>query len=85
MSTPHPFDDSSFQVGGLTVDSATDKVAIYGSLDLTRDGTGLAKARHLQAYLARVIEVLEATERAGQLPPSVPVETPTRRANPLEG
>lgn len=81
----HPFDDTSFQVGDLTVESAADRVALYGSLDLTRDGTGLAKARHLQAYLARVIEVLEAADRAGQLPASVPVAAPTRRANPMEG
>lgn len=85
MTAPQPFDDSSFQVGDLTVESAADRVAIHGSLDLTRDADGLARARQLQAYLNQVVQTLEVVQRAGHLPAAVPVDRPTRRANPLAG
>src|SRR4051794_4282295 len=41
--------------GGLTVESRTDRVSVYGGLDLTRDKRGLAHARELEALPDRVV------------------------------
>ena len=69
-----PFVDESVGIGGLTVENRTDRVSVYGSLDLTRDKQGLAHARDLQAVLDRVVRALEAD---GNLPDKVapPVAT----------
>lgn len=65
-----PFADeaASMAVGGLTVENGTGRMALYGSLDLTRDKQGLAHARALHAVLAQVVQALEG---AGPLPDAV--------------
>ena len=65
---PFADDAASMAVGGLTVENGAERVALYGSLDLTRDKRGLAHARALQAVLAQVVQVLEG---AGTLPDAV--------------
>ena len=57
---PFADDAASVSVGKLTVENGTDKVALYGSLDLTRDKQGLAHARALQGLLDQVVQRLEA-------------------------
>ena len=42
--TPFADDAASMSIGGLTIENGTDRVVIYGSLDLTRDKQGLAHA-----------------------------------------
>lgn len=46
-----------------------DRVALYGTFDLTRDKQGLAHARALKALLDQVVQVLEADKA---LPDAVP-------------
>jgi hypothetical protein len=76
MSEFHPFaDDSRSQsIGDLTVENGTDKVSLYGSLDLTRDKAGLARARDLRAILDSVVRTLEAD---GDLPETIAPPEPT--------
>ncbi len=66
-----PFENESsvLTIGGLTLENRTDRVSIYGSLDLTRDKVGLELARTLKANLDAVVTKLESEhlpEKIGQ-------------------
>ena len=76
MSDFEPFADDtrSTSIGGLTVENGTGRLAIYGSLDITRDRAGLANARALHDLLTRAVATLEAD---GSLP-----DKPKRQAGP---
>ena len=67
---PFADDAASLGVGGLTIENGTDKLSLYGTLDLRRDKAGLADARALAAVLAHAVAVLEA---AHDLPDAAPV------------
>lgn len=68
-------------IGKLTVENGTDRVALYGSLDLTRNKHGLAQALVLKALVDQVVQHLQA---AGDLPDAVPGATPTKSVpNPV--
>jgi hypothetical protein len=56
-----PFNDdsASTSVGKLVIENGADRLALYGSLDITRDQEGLTAARQLQALLAQAVEALE--------------------------
>ena len=78
---PFADDSGSLGIGGLTVENGTDRVAVYGSLDLTRDKAGLEHAREVHALLGCIVETLEA---AGPLPDKVPPpDEPEVAANPF--
>ena len=72
---PYQNEEDSTAIGALTIENRLDRIALYGSLDLTRDQVGLAQARQLRALADAVVAVLEA-DRA--LPDHIvvkPVET----------
>ena len=71
MTTIKPFADeaASVSIGELTIENGTDRIALYGSLDLARDKQGLAHARALAALLDQAIQILEADT---SLPDAVP-------------
>ena len=48
--TPLADDAASISIGELTVENGTDRIALYGSLDLTRDKPGLAQGRALKDF-----------------------------------
>jgi hypothetical protein len=79
-AAPRPFDDTAFAIQGLTIESAADRIALHGSLDLTRDRAGLAQARQLAAYLHATVAALEADPA---LPATVGTEAPIEQANPF--
>ena len=82
MITPFVNESESVGIGGLTVENRTDRVAIYGSLDLTRDKEGLGHARRLRALLDEVVRALEGEE---DLPDEVPApKRPERVKNPFQ-
>jgi hypothetical protein len=56
-----PFKNESDAVtfGDLKVENREDRVAIYGSLAITRDRAGLANAKALQSLLERIVRELE--------------------------
>ena len=84
MTTLTPFadDTASVSIGTLTLENGTDRIALYGSLDLTRDLQGLEHARTLKAILDQAVRVLEAQK---DLPGAVPAALlPGRVANPFD-
>jgi hypothetical protein len=84
MTTIKPYanESDSLAIGGLTVENRTDRVSIYGSLDLTRDKQGLAHARALGAFMDAVISALESDK---DLPEHIaPPEKPDEVKNPFQ-
>ena len=82
MFTPTADDPTSTSIAKLTIENGTDRIALYGSLDLTRDRQGLAHARVLQAILDQVVRVLEAQT---DLPDAVPAAAALRSVvNPFK-
>lgn len=78
---PFADDAASLGIGDLTVENGRDRIAVYGSLDLTRDKAGLKRARDLKAVLDAIVGHLEATH---DLPHAVPEpEAPTSVKNPF--
>ena len=67
--TPFANDSAAIEIGDLKLENGRDRIACYGSLDLTRDKTGLALARQLHAVLAAVVQVLEGD---ANLPDTIP-------------
>ena len=57
--TPFADDTASITIGGLTIENGTDRLAIYGTSDLTRDRPGLTIAKELRALLDAAIKVME--------------------------
>lgn len=76
MKTIKPFANESDSVGiaDFTVENRSDRVSLYGSLDLTRDKEGLKRARDLRDLLDRVVAALEGEKN---LPDRVPPPEPT--------
>ena len=79
--TPFADDAASVSIGKLTVENGTDRVVLYGSLDLTRDEHGLAQALVLMELVDGVVRHLQGVEN---LPDSVPGATPAKSvSNPF--
>ena len=66
---PFADDSAATSVGDLRLENGHDRIAVYGSLDLTRDQAGLALAREMREVLDSVIQALEADKA---LPASIP-------------
>jgi hypothetical protein len=80
--SPFANESESLGIGDLTVDNRTDRVSIYGNIDLTRDKAGLDQARLLKAVLDRVVQALESEK---SLPDKIaPPDTPDEVANPFQ-
>ena len=78
MTTLIPFADdaASVSIGKLTIENGTDRLALYGSLDITRDHRGLAQVRALQAVLDQAVQTLEAQkDLPAELPRVEPIKT----------
>ncbi len=78
-----PFEDDSESgaIGELTVENGKDRIALYGSLDITRDQAGLALARELAGFLDKVIARMVADQA---LPEKVaPPKAPSKVRNPF--
>ena len=80
--SPFANESESLGIGDLTIENRMDRISIYGTIDLTRDKTGLEHARMLKAVLDRVVQVLES-ER--DLPDRIaPPDTPDEVPNPFQ-
>jgi len=77
----HPFRNESecLQIGDLTIENRTDRVSIFGSIDITRDKEGLARVRDLQSILALALAELEGAD----LPDHIAVEAADTVENPF--
>jgi hypothetical protein len=78
---PFSDDSASLSIGELTIENGTDKVALYGSLDMTRDKSGLKQAKALKAAVDAIVKALEQDKA---LPDeSGPTEEPQQVKNPF--
>lgn len=77
---PYQNEMDSLEIDALTIENRTDRIAIYGSIELTRDRKGLQNARELKALLNTVVMALE-TEQA--LPAQISIRPAERIPNPL--
>jgi hypothetical protein len=77
MAPIHPYQNESESISfdTLTVENRTDRVSIYGRLDLTRDKEGLANARELKEIIDLVVQALEETS---DLPDQIAGPKPTK-------
>jgi len=77
----HPFanESESLQLGDLTIENRTDRISIYGSIDLTLDKPGLDNARQLKAILDQTVAELEKAD----LPDGISVIEPETVENPF--
>jgi hypothetical protein len=63
------------RIGDLEIENRLDRVSITGDLVLTKDQTGLALAKELQALIGRVVKALEGEKQLPQTVELKPVET----------
>jgi hypothetical protein len=80
--SPFANESESLGIGDLTIENRTDRISIYGNIDLTRDKAGLEHARMIKAVLDKVIQALEGEKN---LPDKIaPPDAPDEVANPFQ-
>ncbi len=79
--TPFADDAASVTVDKLTIENGTDRLALYGSLDITRDKAGLRHALALKAILDQAVQALSVDPALPDQPP--PAEKPKTVRNPF--
>ncbi len=52
----------SLRIGGITFENRTDRISVYGSIDITRDKQGLDAARKIAALFNSVVARLVSEE-----------------------
>lgn len=81
---PYENEADVLQVSGLNVENRLDRIAVFGSVDFTRDKAGLRLATALERVLDAVILKLQEEERDNSLPETIPVpKTAKFVKNPL--
>lgn len=89
MTTEHeptlvPFadDETAMTIGDFNVENGTQRLALFGSIDITRDAAGLRKARALRDLLDAAIRQIEASPAVVQ--PAAPSPSVRTTDNPFE-
>lgn len=79
----HPFGNEadSIPIGELTVENGPDRIAIYGSLQITRDKAGLQLAQDLKELINATVTTLQAEQ---DLPDHVQITPAERVVNPFK-
>ncbi|WP_267360615.1 MULTISPECIES: hypothetical protein [unclassified Methylobacterium] len=76
---PFADDAGARTIGALCFENGTDRIALHGSLDLTRDKAGLARARLLKQTLDAIVKALEGDdlpEAVAEAPEAAPKSVP---------
>lgn len=60
MIKPFADDEAAASIGGLAIENGTTKVAISGSVEITRDKAGLERARALKQLADSLVAEIEA-------------------------
>jgi hypothetical protein len=60
MIKPFADDEAATSIGDLAIENGTSKIAISGSVEITRDQAGLERARALKRLADDVVAELEA-------------------------
>jgi hypothetical protein len=71
METIDPFanESESLQIDDLTIENRTDKVSMYGSIDITRDKRGLELAQSIKSLLDSIVKRLSQEDLPDSIPP----------------
>lgn len=78
---PFANESQALSLDGLSVENRLDRVSLFGNIDLTKDKSGLERARALKAVLDATVAALEAEP---DLPDEVsPPEPPTGPRDPF--
>ena len=80
---PYENESESLRIVDLTIENRTDRISIYGSLDITRDKQGLIAAKELKNILDTALKTLEAEEKSGTLPEKIATEATVTITNPF--
>lgn len=72
-------ESESLGIGKLTIENRTDRVTIYGSLDVTRDKAGLKAAVELKEVIDSIVAFLGHED----LPEKIAFATPKEKKNPF--
>jgi hypothetical protein len=80
---PYANESETVQIADLTIENRTDRVTLYGSIDLTRDKEGLAHAQELKKIIDAAVKTLETEQGRGALPDRIAVEATTTVSNPF--
>ncbi|MCF9034139.1 hypothetical protein [Acinetobacter nectaris] len=76
-----PFEnDESSSIYDLTLENGSDRVNIYGNLQLTKDQEGLKAAKVLQSLLNELVATLEKEK---DLPEKIKIEDAKEIENPF--
>jgi len=76
---PFANESETLDIADLTIENRVDHISLFGSLDITRDKIGLAKAKALYSLLGQAINVLESID----LPEKIDLEKGDRIRNPF--
>ncbi|WP_019673795.1 hypothetical protein [Psychrobacter lutiphocae] len=68
---PYKNDHQSMQIGELIFENQTDKVIVYGDIDIVKNKKGLAQALKLQQVVNAIVEELQQAKDAGELDEAV--------------
>ena len=63
MIDPFANDHQSMQIGELTIENQTDKIIIYGDIDLYLNETGFAQAKQLNELTSKILQHFEKTDQ----------------------
>ncbi len=74
MIDPFANESEALQVDELTIENRTDRVSIYGSIDITRDRRGLEMAKRLAQLFDAILERLSQEELPEEIPPPNNIE-----------
>lgn len=77
---PFANEKDSLALDDLTIENRSDRIEIYGSLEITKDQAGLRFARELKRVIDLTIEALESEK----LPERLPSPDIERVKNPFE-
>ncbi len=71
MKAIDPFANESdfLQIDGLSIENRTDRVSIYGDMEITRDKKGLKTAIQVATLLTAIIKKLSAETLPDTVPP----------------
>ena len=75
MIKPFADDEAASAIGGLNIENGTDRVVVSGSVEITRDQAGLARARELKRLADDLVAELEAGDAPQQFAAAQPART----------
>ena len=78
--TPYQNEEQSLAIDELTVENRLDRISVYGTVELTKDKTGLQHAKALKEVIDAVVAALEQDKH---LPEHVEVKPTDKVKNPF--